>query len=512
MSFARSVATAGMLGALVLGCGGTSRGGSGGGSDPGITLSAAALAPGDLLTIRHGSLVAGSIVEVTFKGAGAYALTAQTALTQDGAATIPVPPYLDTETAATTAVAVFTTGTVEVSVAGIASHRPLRIQAVPALAPAVPGETLRTVVRLSVQSLTAAKADVAAAAADTGRDPQALTARLDAQIAALKGMDAELATGQLTLTTPAGPYVLRGQELALAESLVAAAVRGVAGHLAVQGAARATAGAPFSIEEPLLAIRNRGIPGAQALGSFLSVVAGAGGMLSAPWTGPMGPFIGGVAGIAITALSSAGTAGAAYVTEWLLDAARGDSFDEYRAAQRAEAIFYAGFRSTAIALLGIAEWPVSWIGWASVANDLRDMLEALRDVQCQAYDVRALRVGACFAAAATREAFCAGTRGSACTSAFRCHDGVVVCADRVCNGRPDCPDASDESPLTDCGGDASCCIATQGCPLETATTCAQTCCCCPYGQTCSPLAWSTGCVGTRAGPLSLKQGGGTSRP
>lgn len=76
---------------------------------------------------------------------------------------------------------------------------------------------------------------------------------------------------------------------------------------------------------------------------------------------------------------------------------------------------------------------------------------------------------------------------------FACGDGDIICADIVCNGRDDCADGSDEDAAT-CGDETSCCVATQGCPAETGSSCAETCCCCPYGQVCDRTDFSRGCV------------------
>lgn len=45
-----------------------------------------------------------------------------------------------------------------------------------------------------------------------------------------------------------------------------------------------------------------------------------------------------------------------------------------------------------------------------------------------------------------------------------------------------------------CGSQDTCCIATNGCPGETATTCAESCCCCPYGEMCDQSNPANGCV------------------
>jgi hypothetical protein len=76
---------------------------------------------------------------------------------------------------------------------------------------------------------------------------------------------------------------------------------------------------------------------------------------------------------------------------------------------------------------------------------------------------------------------------------FACGDGSVICADLVCSGSPDCSDGSDEDSDT-CGSQDSCCEATQGCPSETGDNCAESCCCCPFGQVCDRVDFSNGCV------------------
>lgn len=76
---------------------------------------------------------------------------------------------------------------------------------------------------------------------------------------------------------------------------------------------------------------------------------------------------------------------------------------------------------------------------------------------------------------------------------FACGGGEIICADIVCNGTHDCADGSDEDPAT-CGSEVHCCEATQGCPAETGSSCAETCCCCPYGMVCDRTNYANGCV------------------
>ena len=83
------------------------------------------------------------------------------------------------------------------------------------------------------------------------------------------------------------------------------------------------------------------------------------------------------------------------------------------------------------------------------------------------------------------------------TSETTCADGFPVCAELFCNGSVDCADGSDEDPNT-CGEASSCCIATNGCPNETSTSCASECCCCGLGETCNQGDFAAGCAPSSA--------------
>jgi hypothetical protein len=67
--------------------------------------------------------------------------------------------------------------------------------------------------------------------------------------------------------------------------------------------------------------------------------------------------------------------------------------------------------------------------------------------------------------------------------AFQCLDGTCITAEKVCNRRPDCPNADDESPRI-CLSPRTCCEATLRCPDETGSSCGAHCCCCPGGAVC----------------------------
>ena len=83
------------------------------------------------------------------------------------------------------------------------------------------------------------------------------------------------------------------------------------------------------------------------------------------------------------------------------------------------------------------------------------------------------------------------------TSETTCADGFPICAEKFCNGATDCADGSDEDPNV-CGEASSCCIATNGCPNETATSCATECCCCGIGETCNQGDFAAGCAPSSA--------------
>lgn len=74
---------------------------------------------------------------------------------------------------------------------------------------------------------------------------------------------------------------------------------------------------------------------------------------------------------------------------------------------------------------------------------------------------------------------------------FKCDNGKLICRNKVCNRSDDCGDGSDER---ECQNSQSCCVVTGGCPGETATACAETCCCCPYGQVCDRDNFWNGCI------------------
>jgi len=76
---------------------------------------------------------------------------------------------------------------------------------------------------------------------------------------------------------------------------------------------------------------------------------------------------------------------------------------------------------------------------------------------------------------------------------FTCTNGKTICANEVCNNKDNCGDNSDERSEM-CGTESSCCLSTNGCPGETGTSCAKTCCCCPVNMICDRKNPANGCI------------------
>lgn len=68
---------------------------------------------------------------------------------------------------------------------------------------------------------------------------------------------------------------------------------------------------------------------------------------------------------------------------------------------------------------------------------------------------------------------------------FACGNGRNISRARVCNNTDDCGNGRDEQASM-CNSQTGCCVATNGCPSETGSSCDSTCCCCPGGQRCCP--------------------------
>jgi hypothetical protein len=75
---------------------------------------------------------------------------------------------------------------------------------------------------------------------------------------------------------------------------------------------------------------------------------------------------------------------------------------------------------------------------------------------------------------------------------FQCGDGGLTCRENLCDGNIDCANAADESGSI-CTAEVLCCIASNGCPLENAGSCAPTCCCCGSNQQCDQSDFLKGC-------------------
>jgi hypothetical protein len=96
-------------------------------------------------------------------------------------------------------------------------------------------------------------------------------------------------------------------------------------------------------------------------------------------------------------------------------------------------------------------------------------------------------------ATATPEPTATPDESGCANGVFACSNGQTICSELACNQTANCSDGSDENPAL-CGQADSCCVATRGCPGETGSSCASSCCCCGYGQACNQSDWASGCA------------------
>lgn len=350
-------------------------------SDEPVSLSAAALTPGEMLTIFHPSITAGSRVTVAFRGADRYAIAVATDLTEDGAARIAVPPYIDTETAQ------FTAGEVAVSIPGV-DPQPLLIRELPEV-DAAPGELTVTLLDIAAENMFDALDGVEALVAETGvEQPQLVSALLD-NIDVVETMADEIDfSGHLTLETPTGPAVLGPQHLALLDRLIAAPFLGGIAELGAGASLRSARGPGLPTSDELATLvdraRRQAIAGVQVVGSYVSVLTGAVGLVAV--FVPGGEPLAGVAAAASVASTGVVTLGSALLSvaaDAGIDAIRGEDFDTDRARRNAQDVVIGGLRSIALTALGAIEWAGAIpAGLASLANDTRDGVNNVRDLHC----------------------------------------------------------------------------------------------------------------------------------
>jgi hypothetical protein len=179
-------------------------------------------------------------VEVTFRGLDGLVVTAGTDLTERGAARIAVPPFVQMRSGQ------FSSGTVTVSIAGVASARSLAIEAPPGV-DADPGDLTVDLLDFAIEKLFEAVDDAEDFEDETGTDQSELVDALFSQIDILIEMSDEIFfDGRLTIGTSTGPAVIAGSNLANLDRLLAAPfVAEAAAAGAALGAGRSTGSNPL---------------------------------------------------------------------------------------------------------------------------------------------------------------------------------------------------------------------------------------------------------------------------
>jgi hypothetical protein len=347
-------------------------------ADP-ISLSAAALAPGEMLTVFHSSIGADEPVEVTFQGAGRYRLRVRTALTEAGAAHVAVPPFVDPASGR------FSAGEVAVSIAGVDDAAPFLIEALPEVGGA-PGAATAAVLGGTLDSLGAALAGLAALRSETGLEHPPLARALVEHSDVVATLADEAAGGALTLGTPTGPVVVDGTWLALLDRLLAAPYLGYARQYPAGADVGRAADIPTAEEIAVLVdhVRRQGIAGMQVLGSYVSVLTGVVGLVAGAVPGGQ-PLAGVAAAMAVasTGVVTLGSALVSIVADVGIDAVRGEVPDLYRAVRNAQDTVVSGLRSIGLTFASAIEWAgQELVNLVSFANDTRDGVISLRDAQC----------------------------------------------------------------------------------------------------------------------------------
>lgn len=368
-----------------------------------LSLSARALAPGEMLTIFHPSIIAGRAVTVTFRGPDRYVLTVSTDLTENGAARIAVPPFIDTTSFR------FTSGEVAVSIGGVDSEQSLVIEELPQVQ-AVPGDLTVALLDFGIDSLAGALDGLDALAAETGVDQSHLAAALENRIDVMADMADEIDNfGRLTLGTPSGPVVLRAENLVLLDRLVAASVVGAvtqAGGAATGAGAAAVCSTLLTREgwaDCLEQTKRVGISGVQVIGSYVSVFTGLVALAAVP-VPILEPLAGVGAAFAVgsTFVVTAGSALVSFFADLSIDAIRQQDPDFYRAARNAEDVLISGVRSIGLTFAGGVQWAGATLGTlVGFGNDSKDGINSVRDLSCASSEERRLLL-----APASKQEFC----------------------------------------------------------------------------------------------------------
>ena len=386
-------------------------------------LSSGKRVPGQFLTIAHPSIEGGSMVEVTFSGPNGYEVSTMADLTTPGAVTLATPPFVDVATSNVIP------GTVTVSVDGITSAlATFKILDLPGV-DADPGAITREVLLFAMGNYDDVISKLEQQSADSGLDSENLLNSISAVQNSLGSMAEELAGQQLTLEVDDGFVAIDAEQLRLLDRLLAAHFTGALEEARKSGTSQASLPGAQSIRlaqsqfltregigQMLRDIKAQGVPGALALGSYVSVTAGTVGLVAVVIPGGQ-PLAASAAGFAVfsTVIVTSTTAVGSFLADLTIDAVEGRTPDFYNAGQNAQGVLEDGVTSLALTAGGTIKWAgatLSSIG--GLIFDTNGGVTAIRDLQCASSSNLIPRVKAVTIAQATSVPvgqFCVATLG-----------------------------------------------------------------------------------------------------
>ena len=185
-----------------------------------LSLSKSSVAPGEIITISSRAIVQGVPIQAIFRGDNGYEVVVELLDIHDGSARVMVPPYFDPDTGT------FQASTVSVSLTGMAAERNLKIGDLPDTGNAEPGEILRAVLEVAIESYQFNMINIDTIDAELGSavDVSAATTAIMEQMIRLQTLLNELeSTGQMTVDLGDGQTVILGSnELKIADQLLLA--------------------------------------------------------------------------------------------------------------------------------------------------------------------------------------------------------------------------------------------------------------------------------------------------
>jgi hypothetical protein len=290
---------------------------SGGDDDSGTTntttplsLSRTSAAPGEFISLFHGSISADSTVDVTFSGKNGYSITIQSADTSDGVVNVPVPVLIEPGDGS------IIEGDITVKLAGVGGPEPLHVNALPSLQGVAPGDVLVDVLGVAIDNYESAIDNLDIIAARENVDNSSATAQLQDRIDSLRAMINELlAFGDLSVELPDGSSVIvPSEQIELIDRILASYAAGMTEHLTSAPAqlkvnpqkaltsAKPHAELPAILQDPRGAIsrwaqemKNKAAPGVRAFGGIMGAIVGLGGL-----------YIGGTVGTVIAVIGGTG--------------------------------------------------------------------------------------------------------------------------------------------------------------------------------------------------------------